>query len=414
MKKTMKFFITTVALTAGVLAFSKVDSKAAVVDVAQTGAEDTKITLQWSAALGTKSYAIQLSEDGNSNWVTMETTSSTNDTVYNLASGHTYYVRVGGFNTYSWDIDKDNTPEADTGWSNPVEMVTAPAVNNMTVEQIGATVNSITMKCSTVPGANLYQLSTGSYNEFSIVGESETNVITTSKDKPLTSGTSYTLYCYPCRVAKSTGFIAKDDYEAGYGNKTLTKKVATNNFGFTSTYYNIDTYSIGIISSDALGAYDGVQVQLQTPSGKVKKTLISTGREVSANNSNGTFYRYRIRTYINCHSEGNAYSSWSSYRYFGVIKNISFTSSKKKIKASWGKVANANSYTVYISTNENSGFKKVKTVSNKSRSVTISKCGKNKLKANKRYYLRICTNAKVGKKTYKSELINTSNVWVYK
>ena len=89
MKKSIKFLMTTVALTAGVLAFSKAESKAAVVDVAQTDAEDTKITLQWSAALGAQSYAIQLSEDGNANWVTMETTSSTNEIIRNLASGHT-------------------------------------------------------------------------------------------------------------------------------------------------------------------------------------------------------------------------------------------------------------------------------------------------------------------------------------
>ena len=193
MKKSIKFLMTTVALTAGVLAFSKAESKAAVVDVAQTDAEDTKITLQWSAALGAQSYAIQLSEDGNSNWVTMETTSSTNESIRNLASGHTYYVRVGGFNSYSWDIDKENTPEAVTGWSDPVEMVTAPSVNNMTLTQIGASTTSITMKCSEVPGANLYQLSNDAYNDFSVIGESNTTIITTSKDKALTPGSSYSI-----------------------------------------------------------------------------------------------------------------------------------------------------------------------------------------------------------------------------
>lgn len=416
MKKSIKFLMTTVALTAGVLAFSKAESKAAVVDVAQTDAEDTKITLQWSAALGAQSYAIQLSEDGNSNWVTMETTSSTNESIRNLASGHTYYVRVGGFNSYSWDIDKENTPEAVTGWSDPVEMVTAPSVNNMTLTQIGASTTSITMKCSEVPGANLYQLSNDAYNDFSVIGESNTTIITTSKDKALTPGTSYSIYCYPCRVAKSTGFIARDGHTSQYGKKTLTKKVATNNFGFTSIWYNINSYSVGVLASDALGDFDGVQVQLQTPAGKVKKTLTSSGTSTSVNNTNGTFYRYRIRTYVDCGTEGKAYSAWSGYRYFGAIKtnDLSVTSSKKKIKINWSKVANANGYTVYISTNENAGFKKVKTVSNKSRSLTITKCGKNKLKANKRYYLRICTNAKVGKKTYKSELFNTTSVYVSK
>lgn len=414
MKKSIKFLITTVALTAGMLAFSKADSKAAVVDVAQTDAGGTEIQLQWSAALGAQSYAIQFSEDGNSGWVTMETTSSTNDSVGNLASGHTYYVRVGGFKEYSWKIDKENTPEADTGWSQPVEMVTAPSVNNMTLVQVGATTDSITMKCSEVPGANLYQLSSGIYNDFSVIGESETTVITTSKDKPLTPGTSYTVHCYPCRVAASTGFIARHDYASQYGKKTLTNKIANNNFGFTNIWYSLNSYKIGVLSDDAVGAYDGIQVQLQTPAGKNVKSLTGSGNTIGLDNVNGAFYRYRLRTYVDCGTEGKSYSAWSGYRYFGLPKSLSVSSSKNKIKANWSKIANASSYTVYISKNENSGFKKVKTVTNKSRNVTISKCGGSKLKHGKRYYLRICATSKVGNKTYKSDLISTSYVYASK
>ena len=66
------------------------------------------------------------------------------------------------------------------------------------------------------------------------------------------------------------------------------------------------------------------------------------------------------------------------------------------------KVSNASSFTVYASTKENSGFKKVKTVGAKKRSLTIKKVAGKKLKKNKYYYFKIVPNAKVGKKTVKS------------
>ena len=73
MKKSVKFLVATVALTAGMLVFSKADSKAAVTGVTQTEGDNSSIGLQWNADLGAESYAIQFSQDG-STWVTVETT----------------------------------------------------------------------------------------------------------------------------------------------------------------------------------------------------------------------------------------------------------------------------------------------------------------------------------------------------
>ena len=87
MKKSVKFLVATVALTAGMLVFSKADSKAAVTGVTQTEGDNSSIGLQWNADLGAKSYAIQFSQDG-STWVTVETTSSASDTVYSLSLIH--------------------------------------------------------------------------------------------------------------------------------------------------------------------------------------------------------------------------------------------------------------------------------------------------------------------------------------
>lgn len=410
MKKSVKFLMTTVALTVGVLAFSKAESKAAITELKQTEGNKTSIKLEWSAELGAQSYAVQFSQDGNT-WFTMETTSSTSETVYNLTAGSTYYARVGSFSENSWDIDKTNTPTPVSGWSEAVEVVTAPNADGMTLIQSGAGTKYITMTCSEVVGANLYQLSNGAYSEFSLIGESKTTTIKTTST--LTPGTSYNLYCYPCRKAETTGFIAKDDYESKWGTKTLTNKVEKNNFGFTNIWYNLNDYKVGILADSAVGTYDGVQVQFQTPSGKSKKTCTGSGSTVDVKNLNGTFYRYRIRTYVECGNNKKVYSAWSTYRYFGLTSKMDTKTVGNSIKLSWSKVANASQYTVYISKSENSGFKKVKTTSAKNRSVTIKKCGSSKIKKNNTYYIRLVSSAKSGKKTYKSDLVNTLEFRVY-
>lgn len=407
MKKSIKFLITTVALTAGVLAFSKADSKAAVTGVTQTEGDATSVRLKWNADLGAQSYAIQFSTDGLT-WYTMETTSSTEDNVNNLTAGSTYYARVGSFSEGFWEIDTNNTPTPVSGWSEPVEIVTAPNSDGMTLIQSGATTKSITMKSSDVIGANMYQLYTGDF----LIGESTTSTIKSNKTT-LTAGTRYDVKCYPCRKAETTGFIAKKSYgyESNYNVKTLTNKVSKNNFGFTNIWYNLNDYKIGILADSALGSYDGVQVQLQTPSGKSKRTCTNSGNTVEIYNLNGTFYRYRIRTYVACGNNKKAYSSWSDYRYFGLSKSMSAKLNKKSVKLSWAKIKNASNYKVMISTNEESGFKTVKTT--KSAAVTIKKCGNSKLKKNTRYYIRILASAKSGKKTYKSDLINTYTFYMY-
>ncbi len=411
MRKSVKVLLSAAIAMTAFLTVGKVDSKAAVTGVKQTEGRDTSISLSWNAELGAKSYAVQLSNDGN-NWVTMDKTSSADGDVSNITAGRTYYARVGAFNCYTWQIGEGNNINPISGWSSAVEVVTAPDTSNLSVIQTGATTKSITVKCTGASGANYYILSTGSYNNFNKVGASTKNTIKTSSK--LNIGTSYTIYCYPCRKAKTTGFIARDDCRSVYGAKTLSNKVSTKNFGFKNIWYNIDEYSIGINSYAAVGDYDGVQVQLQSPSGKGTRTFLGSGDSASIGNFNGTFYRYRIRTYITCGNKKKLYSAWSGFRYAGVSSKITAEYTKShKIKLNWAKVKNASKFTVYISRSENSGFKKVKTTNAKNRSVVISKCGKSRIKKYTRYYIKIVASAKSGKKTYSSDLINTTNLTVY-
>ena len=88
------------------------------------------------------------------------------------------------------------------------------------------------------------------------------------------------------------------------------------------------------------------------------------------------------------------------------------SASKKKITVKWKKIKGATSYTIYASTKQNSGFKKIKTISAKKKSsYTFKKIGKKKLKKKKRYYVRVAYNTKVGKKTVKSKIEAVASVY---
>ena len=73
-------------------------------------------------------------------------------------------------------------------------------------------------------------------------------------------------------------------------------------------------------------------------------------------------------------------------------------------------------YTVSISKNSKSGFKKVKTVKvskKKSYSFQITKNGKKKLKKGT-YYVQVAPKVKFGNKTYSSDVSTVASAYVYK
>ncbi len=97
------------------------------------------------------------------------------------------------------------------------------------------------------------------------------------------------------------------------------------------------------------------------------------------------------------------YGSWSAYKEFA--QPVKYTTKSGKLKGkviplSWKKVKGAKNYTVYMSTNEKSGYKKITTT--KKTSFKVKKFKKKALKYNKNYYFRIVANRKSGKKTIKS------------
>ena len=139
------------------------------------------------------------------------------------------------------------------------------------------------------------------------------------------------------------------------------------------------------------------QKKFADTSGKVKKTQSTTGTLSLhlQNFINGTFYQYRVRK--------DYYADWSAWKYIGMAKSGNYKATKSSIQIKWAKVKGAKKYIVYASKKENSGFKKIKTVSASKRNVTLKKLGGKALKKSTKYYFRVMPVAKIGKKQVKAD-----------
>lgn len=396
--KKWKQILTLTALTLGVVFAAKtnVSAETQITGVKQTDAGTKNVKISWNAALGCERYVTEMSED-MVNWYTMDDCSGTETNITGLSSGHTYYVRVTGYKDWSWITDKGTLAYQA---SVPVDVVTAPEVNDFSVTQENATTSNFSIKfpdCSS-SGANYYQVYL-SGQDTTPIGESSSTTVT--MNQTFSKASEYWCSSYACRKS-SAGFVAKGtrSYDSF---KTLSGTLSKGQFGIRNAWYNLNSYQFGVLS-ETVGAYDGVQVQFQTPAGKSKKTITNTSSYVSVDSFiNGSFYKYRVRTFVNCGTK-KAYSGWSAFRYVGVTAKVSANGTSGALKFSWSKVANASGYVVYMSTSENSGYQKVKTTNASNRSVSLKKFKGKKLQKNKKYYVRIYAKAKDGKNTVTSEV----------
>ncbi len=108
-----------------------------------------------------------------------------------------------------------------------------------------------------------------------------------------------------------------------------------------------------------------------------------------------------------------AYSTINNQTYWGAASKTAYlftqpmcnkkTKAKNgKLKISWGKIAGVTGYKVYVSTKEKSGYKRVKTVSKKKKSISIKKFKGARISKYKSYYVYVVAQKKVGSTKYKS------------
>lgn len=96
------------------------------------------------------------------------------------------------------------------------------------------------------------------------------------------------------------------------------------------------------------------------------------------------------------------YSDYATTTTIPQPKVKSFYYKKGKLTVTWNKVLGATGYDVFVSAERRYGFKKVKSVGNGSKKITITKLGRKRIKPSKRYYCYVVAKKKVGSVTYKS------------
>lgn len=362
----------------------------------QTGASASSVEVSWNAVIADNvRYDIELSESANFASVrTEENSTSTNDTIYRLSAGKRYYVRVKAY-TYNDDYQKVyGAPSA------ALEVVTAPESSvKRNLRQTGAGLTSITLQWDKKGDANAYQLEYYKNEDSKTKQTVSVGDVQSCTINKLSKDTEYTFRLYP--IMKGKSYTAVSDYysDSFWDGRVLPGKVNGLEVSFsTPTTKYID------LSWDRRDSADGYQYEIYSLAGKKAKKIItrrvSYKSELYSSNklNKAQFLKVRVRAYISL-GKNTKYGAWSKWVYTSKQPEVTGRKSVKKgIKLSWKKVAGANSYTVYISKNDKSGFKKVKTLSGNS--LTITKCGKSPLKRRTAYYCRVVPNKKIGKKTY--------------
>ena len=310
-----------------------------------------------------------------------------------LNPGSAYYVRVRAAVFVGYDSNK---PVYDySEWSQPLQVVTRPDDSQMgELTLADATNSSLTIAWTPCPGATSYTIcdqSTGA--ELGTVAD--TSFVRSGLDPK----TSYSTKIIPVKTSDA-GYtaIGSPRVLSGYTKPNKPVTPSTANFGLSNIYYNINVANFS--ATDPSGEAKGYEVEVYTTKGN-KKVFTATGNSNRFTVKRNTTYKYRCRFFTTYGTE-KIYGDWSANRYF-VYQTVSGKKSGSRIKLSWKKVSNAKSYTVYVSTMQKGGYKKVKTLSKKSTSITIRKYGKKKINKKKTYYVKVVANLKDGAKSVKSD-----------
>lgn len=276
-------------------------------------------------------------------------------------------------------------------------LVLAPSVKAEAygLEQTNLATNSITIRWQAEPEAIKYNVY--------IQNESYEDVLYTTLPA---SQTSLTLPNLPAGSEKDITvkyvYLDYDNEEnesyVGYGDfRTLPGKVT--NVRQEKWWYFIEQLDA---VWDLQSAVDGYEYYIKTTKGKVVEHRSGTVRSASCAVSNSKIYTVEVRAYSTINGQ-TYYGPWSDKAYCFTQPRIkSLKKSGKKITVKWGKVEGATGYDIYVSTKPKTGYKKVKTVKANKSSYTITKIGKKKLSAKKKYYVYIATVKKVGGRRYDS------------
>lgn len=354
--------------------------------VKQTYASESAAEIEWDADFSAYGYEIMYSTS-STDWTTnvgTKTTYSTKSYFSGLAAGKSYFVKVRAFD---WDYNAGE-------WSDVFEMVTSP-VKVTGITQTSATTTTATIKWNAVSGATSYEVYKSVGGTSTLLGETKGTTYTL---KGINASTSYSIYVYALRSSASGSAVSFGNYlYSSYINLIPAKAAKPEG----TLYYNSSKQIR--FEWDEKDYADGYQIQVYKYNGKkavISKTTNSTYYYATKMGA-ATFYKARVRAYTTINGKIQ-YGAWSDYNYVGqqIKPTLKYNRTTNKLKISWTKMKGATNYSIYMSTSQKTGYKKV--VTTKKNTYTVSKFRKKKLTTKKTYYVYVVANKKVGKKTYKS------------
>lgn len=336
-------------------------------------------------------YKVELSSDRAFSSVKTTETNGSSISFFGLSAGKKYYVRV---TAYERESAAYGIP------SKVIEVVTMPGGGKHNLRQTAAGTTSITLKWDQKPGVNAYRLEYYKEGESRVRKTIYLEDVQTYNVKKLSKNAEYCFELSP--ILKSA-----DGYSAiGNRSDTLTScPVLPGKVEELTASFQSPSAKALQLSWDTRANADGYQYEVYSLADKKAKKLLNgkknyngSAQTVSSNKLvKAQFLKVRIRAYVTL-STGAKYGAWSSWKYTAKQPDIKISNVKGGQKVVWTKVSGADSYTLYMSTKRETGYKKVKTLSKNS--LTVKKCGKSALKVGKNYYYTIVANKKIGKKTY--------------
>lgn len=375
---------------------AKAEAAQPVQGLGQTESGTDYVKVKWDALIADGVYyKAELAGDMGFSSAKTEETSVCSAAFNNLSPGKTYYVRVtaykngNGSNVFGVSIK-------------PLSVVTVPEVSStQNLRQTAATSTGITVKWNKNPGANAYRLEycrSGSSGSRNVVRLEDVRTYTATN---LGRDEEYEFHLYPERKSASGYRASAAEGHSVSGCPVLPGKVE----GLTASFSSPSVKTLDL-SWDRRSNADGYQYEIYTLAGKdVKKLLGSkkcendSGVDVSSNKLvKPQFLKARVRAYVVLGS-GTKYGAWSGWTYTSKQPEIKIANVRSGQRISWKKVGGADSYTLYVSSKRENGYKKVKTLSKNS--VTVKKYGRSALKSGKTYYYIAVANKKIGRKTLK-------------
>lgn len=373
-----------------------------VTGVKQTDAGENDVTVGWNGVSGAYGYNVYISANGTT-W--QRTTKGSECDVYNatkkkisnLTSGSTYYIIIEA-------VYKDSEGNmTSAGKSGKYAVVTAPASSKSfasSIKQTKATSKSISLKWSSVRGANQYIL---------YVNDKKAGTFKkTSATVKVKEGSVNNIRITPVRKS-SAGFEAKGghaeayDYYAAPGKPVQVASFKKNNFTWYPTVNNKVMIGWNKSSSDKYEP-TGYQIQIYSLKNKKLKTYYTSKTkktfDIAAVKNKG--FKVRVRGYITLKGKKTKYyGAWSDFKVvIPQAKAKIQRTDQTTVTVKWNKVENAKRYYIYACNDVTASkpkWKKVAVVSAKTRSYSYDNCIIGKATG-----IYVIPEVKVGKKSYKA------------